>query len=320
MKTSNFLDKNLIKIKNKEWVAFTAISAFVLVKILIALYGNPANFQDSDFSTTLFIPAPVSSSLVLEIFLILVSAGCLSLTYLTCAELFGKSPGFFSVLLAIGTLTFFERSSILLTDILSIFFALAAVYFFVKNRLTLSSAMVLATLFFNILYVLLMPLFISALFLRRAFLKSYLKVYLPFIFVLFLTLVSKIKLPDIMQNFDPGKVLLYFPELLGQNLFYAFFPISFFFLLKDFKKDKKPLILIGYLTIELALSSFRPSGLINLILPSAAISGYGFYRTLLTKTGTSWKGVLIILIIAVMAVLTLINLTSETLELVSKRF
>ena len=319
MKNSNLISKNPIKIENKEWLALAAISAFVLVKVLISIYGNLADFQDSDFPANVF-PLESASGIAFEILLTFLAAGCLCLTYLTCAELFGKSPGFFSVLLAIGTLTFFEQSSALPTELFSVFFALAAVYFFVKKRLTFSSATAFAALFFNPLCFLLIPLFVTILFLRRELVKNYLKICLPFVFLLFLALAFGFKLPNVMESFSLERTLSYFPELISQNLFYAFLPIGFFFLLKDLKKDKKSFLLIGYFAIELVISSFKPSGLMNLILPSAIISGYGFYRTLLTRTGTSWKGTLIILIIAVMAVLTLINLASEMLGVLSKRF
>ena len=69
-----------------------------------------------------------------EILIVLFSLGVLFLTYLISAEIFNRNVGFVSAFLLAFTPVFFKFSSLVMTGIPSAFFALLAIYLYLKNK------------------------------------------------------------------------------------------------------------------------------------------------------------------------------------------
>ncbi len=69
-----------------------------------------------------------------EILIILFSCGVLFMTYLIAAEIFDRKVGFISAFLIAFTPIFFKFSSLVMTGIPSAFFALLAVYLYIRGR------------------------------------------------------------------------------------------------------------------------------------------------------------------------------------------
>ena len=284
--------KNPAKIENKEWLAFAAIHAFLLIKGLAAIYGSHEK----------------THSFPLEILLITAATGCISLAYLISKEKFGHAPGLFAAAISAWTFIFLEPLSSHPAEIISISLALTSAYFFIKEFPAASSITAFAASVFNPLNALLIPLFAGTILLRKENTEKYLKTCLPFALLLIIAL--SFKTPLLLERFQPES-FRDISGILSRNLFHAFLPLGLFFVLKDLKKIKKGMIAAGLLGIASSSVLFQQASLASIIIPSGTISGYGLYRILITKTGTSWKGRLIILAVGTMAAATLIKIFAE---------
>jgi len=178
---------------------------------------------------------------------------CILLTYLTGKKLFNEKTGLLaSVFLALSP-TFFFFNGIMLTETVSTFFSLAAVYFFIEKRYFASGTllgMAFMTRFIQLLVFIAIALILA---LAKKSIKNYTNIFLGFIvttipyLILNKILYSNALYPFFLQialsknsgwlNYHP--ISYYFIELFKENFLYLIFIFGVFLLLKNKDINKK---------------------------------------------------------------------------------
>lgn len=99
---------------------------------------------------------------VTELFTVLSGAGCIGLTYLIAKKIFNGKIAVLAALLLASSPVFFLYSSYILTEVPSTFFALLAIYAFIKGRYLTSGFAAAAAMLFKFPHGLLVPVFALA--------------------------------------------------------------------------------------------------------------------------------------------------------------
>ena len=196
---------------------------------------------------------------------LLFSLGILSLTYIIGKEIFGKRTALLSVFLLALTPTFFFFSKIMLSEIISTFFVLLAVYLFIRKNYLFSG------LFFGMAFMTrflqLIP-FLTAIIIfliynkkDKKFIQNLLKIIagflipvLPYLFLNYF-LYSNPLLPFFEQLFltkNTGWMWLepwwfYFQELFRENFLYIFAFFGIYFLCRNKPNQEKSMIFFLFL-------------------------------------------------------------------------
>ena len=179
---------------------------------------------------------------------IIISAGCILLTYLICEKIFSKRVAVISSILLAFSSTFFYFSGMMLSEITSTFFALAAIYYFMEHEHFLCGIFFGMAFMTRFLQILPMIAFIAILLLMKKInSKNTTRIFLGFSAVLVPYLILNTYLYNnplfpFLEQLDISKnsgwpnfhgIDFYFKNLYKENLFYflAFLPV--FFIFKD---------------------------------------------------------------------------------------
>ncbi|MCK4589191.1 MAG: glycosyltransferase family 39 protein [Nanoarchaeota archaeon] len=207
----------------------------------------------------------------------LFAAGNLILVYFIGKKLYHKYLGLMAALFLGVMPIFFSQSSLILTSIPSTFFALLAVYFYLLRRSFVLIGLFSALSFlFRFPQGLLLICFLLLIWLKEKnkinqtikLISGFLILFVPFIvanYFLYITEVSNIfhalfrpLILGVMHQANPFNAqysFFYFEKLFQQNYFLVFSLLGLVFFIKDFKKNKKwlvvwviGLIYLGYFT------------------------------------------------------------------------
>jgi len=197
------------------------------------------------------------------------SIGVLLMTFLIAKEIFDRKVALLSVLLLALTPTFFFFSTTMLSGIISTFFVLSGIYFFIRKRYFLSG------IFFGISFMTRFLQLISFLIILISFfiynkinkklIKNYFNLIIGFFIPVFPYLVlnyflyNNILHPFLLQLFLTKTTgwlnyqsLWFYPlELFKENFLYVFFIVGVFYLFKNKVKLEKSIILYLFLILFL---------------------------------------------------------------------
>lgn len=236
---------------------------------------------------------PISFGSILEVAF---SAGCIYLTYLIGKDIFNENIALLSALLLAFSPSFLFYSSVILTEIPSLFFSLLAVYFLIKKRYFLTGLFIGLSFMTRFLQLFILIPIISLLFLsKKDEIKGMINLAFGFFLIIFPCLISNIFLyknpiyPFLLQIFmtqNTGWVFnrllsFYFISLLKENFLVLFVIISVIIILKQ-KNYKKIMILGIFLIFFIFFNSIahKEMRFILTFLPYLyLIASYGFYST-----------------------------------------
>jgi len=235
-----------------------------------------------------------------EMAMVLFAAGNIWLTYKIASKLFNETSGVIAGILVASSTTFFQQASLFMTEIPATFFALAAVYFMIQNKIPSAGVLAaLAALFKFPHFMLFIPLLLAS--------KKLTKLWLYFAIVAAFLLTNygfySENLTDFRAGIDPlllaashqsnpleatagllNNIFFYGIFLAKENVFFLFAILGIAFTHRLQGKKRGFNILLSYLAVYLVYFTYiinKQPRFAMMFMPIVAVfAGYGIYRTI----------------------------------------